>query len=970
MKIYNIINIPKGLSQEIECDCREEYNSGYTAGLEEGFDTGYDSGYTDGAESVDCEDFYNSGYTDGYESGYTSGYTDGQESVDCTDFYNSGVTDGYASGYTSGRTDGYDDGWHPGYDSGRTDGEEAGYNIGHRDGYEEGREYQKTLLVSTAITTNGTYEREDGFNQVVVNVPSMSGAGYDSGYTDGYASGYTDGSEDGFDSGYTSGKTDGYGEGYTSGKTDGYGSGVTAGEEAQKAKLTNLSISENDLENFQNHLDGNFTREDGWNNIYVSIDINPNISSAWTRGYEDGYPSGVTDGYASGYTSGRTDGYQDGWQPGYNSGYTDGMNTCGGDYASGYTDGFETGYDSGYTDGQASVDCQDFYDSGYTSGKTDGIAEQKAKMTELDVDNGDLEMSPGGVLEKDFYNTDGWNHVWVAVDTIDWWNSGYTSGVTDGGNAQKAKLASTAITENGTYTRPDGWSAVTVNVPQTGYTQQDLDNAYNSGWTGGYDSGYTDGMEECQPTTATSISVSVPTLEPGETGNTNVSITPGGAFTRLVFTSSDDSVATIDNGGSITAVGTGTTNICVEDTVSQLVSCAVLTVRTPITASADVTATVQARSSSQLTQIATEDTLGSVSKMAIDGTEITPVSAYTFGDTNPHTLEVWYLSTTVPYGAFEGCVRFQNVAISDRMLVIGGRAFMDCTGITSVQIGTGVTNINNSAFQGCSSLTSIIVPNNVTSMGTNVFYNCTSLTSATFGTGLTVISSGTVRNCTALQSVTINGDVTEIAKEAFGGCNVLNNVVLPNNLVTIGETAFRDCTSFTNVQMPNSVVNVGSGVFQGCSAMTAVSISTGLSAITDNMFSGCSSLTGVVLPDTIQTIGGNAFMNCGHMVSAILSTGLTAIGDHAFENCTYLRGIDIPATVTRIGAFSFRFDASLPVNGITVRNSTPCEIGTQAFDSTDDAPIYVPAESVETYKNSTALNHYWATYASRIQAIQ
>lgn len=64
MKIYNIINIPKGLSQEMECDCREEYYSGMTAG------------------------------------------------------------------------------------------EEA----------------QKAKLVSTAITENGTYEREDGFNQVDVNV--------------------------------------------------------------------------------------------------------------------------------------------------------------------------------------------------------------------------------------------------------------------------------------------------------------------------------------------------------------------------------------------------------------------------------------------------------------------------------------------------------------------------------------------------------------------------------------------------------------------------------------------------------------------------------------------------------------------------------------------------------------------------------------------------------------------------------
>lgn len=110
-----------------------------------------------------------------------------------------------------------------------------------------------------------------------------------------------------------------------------------------------------------------------------------------------------------------------------------------GDY-SGTTldDLLEDAFDSGYTAGQEDCSgdtCEGVFESGYTSGHTDGIAEQKAKMTELDVDNGDLEMSPGGVLEKDFYNTDGWNHVWVAVDTIDWWNSGYTSGYTDGLNA-------------------------------------------------------------------------------------------------------------------------------------------------------------------------------------------------------------------------------------------------------------------------------------------------------------------------------------------------------------------------------------------------------------------------------------------------------------------------------------------------------------------------------------------------------
>ena len=111
MKIYNYIVIPKGLSPEVECECREEYLSGYTAGYEDGKNKGFQSGYT------------------------------------------SGVTDGI----------------------------------------EEGKEEQKSLMVYTAITENGTYSREDGYNEIFVDVPTYSGGSYESGYTDGYEDGYGSG---------------------------------------------------------------------------------------------------------------------------------------------------------------------------------------------------------------------------------------------------------------------------------------------------------------------------------------------------------------------------------------------------------------------------------------------------------------------------------------------------------------------------------------------------------------------------------------------------------------------------------------------------------------------------------------------------------------------------------------------------------------------------------------------------------
>jgi hypothetical protein len=55
------------------------------------------------------------------------------------------------------------------------------------------------------------------------------------------------------------------------------------------------------------------------------------------------------------------------------------------------------------------------------------------------------------------------------------------------------------------------------------------------------------------------------------------------------------------------------------------------------------------------------------------------------------------------------------------MTSIGGNAFYDCYGLTSVTIGNSVTSIGNSAFYGCSRLTSITIPNSVTSIGEGAF---------------------------------------------------------------------------------------------------------------------------------------------------------------------------------------------------------------------------------------------------------
>ena len=65
------------------------------------------------------------------------------------------------------------------------------------------------------------------------------------------------------------------------------------------------------------------------------------------------------------------------------------------------------------------------------------------------------------------------------------YEQGYEDGYASGETHQKDLLTTTAFTENGEYQRENGWSGVTVDVPQTGHTDQELEDAYESGYTSG-----------------------------------------------------------------------------------------------------------------------------------------------------------------------------------------------------------------------------------------------------------------------------------------------------------------------------------------------------------------------------------------------------------------------------------------------------------------------------------------------------
>ena len=166
--------------------------------------------------------------------------------------------------------------------------------------------------------------------------------------------------------------------------------------------------------------------------------------------------------------------------------------------------------------------------------------------------------------------------------------------------------------------------------------------------------------------------------------------------------------------------------------------------------------------------------------------------------------------------------RVKSAVIAEGVTSIGGKAFLDCTSLTSVTIPDSVTSIGKQAFMYCTSLTGVTIPDSVTSIGSSAFSYCKSLTSVTIPNSVTSIGGCAFMDCSSLTSVTIPNSVTSIGEYAFYNCRSLTSVTIPDGVTSIGRYAFHDCRSLTSVTIPDSVTSIGVWAFCDCTSLTDV----------------------------------------------------------------------------------------------------------------------------------------------------
>ena len=253
----------------------------------------------------------------------------------------------------------------------------------------------------------------------------------------------------------------------------------------------------------------------------------------------------------------------------------------------------------------------------------------------------------------------------------------------------------------------------------------------------------------------------------------------------------------------------------------------------------------------------------------------------------------------------------------------------------------------------------------------------------------------------SIKSVTIKEGVTSIGAYAFYHCDSLAAVSIPEGLTVIGNSAFCYCGNLVSVTIPEGVAEIGAYAFDFCYSLTAVHISSmkawydidfggyyanplpyakllylngalitdvtipdTLTVIKAYTFDGCGSLVNVTIPENVTTIEESAFSRCDSLASINIPEGVTSIEFCTFFECFGLRAIDIPESVTSIGGYAFADCYSLA--SIVCNAAIPPTVSSfTTFMGVDESiPVYVPASSVEDYRNAA----YWSEFTN-IQAI-
>ena len=181
--------------------------------------------------------------------------------------------------------------------------------------------------------------------------------------------------------------------------------------------------------------------------------------------------------------------------------------------------------------------------------------------------------------------------------------------------------------------------------------------------------------------------------------------------------------------------------------------------------------------------------------LEIGGNQVFEYNGLYYSITGDNTVMVTYKNTD--YNSYSGDITIPEKVIYNYktyyVTAIGTRAFYNCTGLTSVTIGSNVMAIGDEAFRNCTNLGAtwgwyLTIPDAVTTIGYSAFRNCNRIDRVDLGSGVTFIDN-VAFECDGLYTVVCSSPVPPRTDYAFTTFNyTYTDVYVPKGSIT----AYRD----------------------------------------------------------------------------------------------------------------------------------------------------------------------------------
>lgn len=352
----------------------------------------------------------------------------------------------------------------------------------------------------------------------------------------------------------------------------------------------------------------------------------------------------------------------------------------------------------------------------------------------------------------------------------------------------------------------------------------------------------------------------------------------------LEWSSSDDSIATVNEKGEVTGVSDGTVRITAT-AFSRLSSYCMVTVGQGVPTERNFgecenLGEIFTTEDGLWWKVSGPDTVlllpennktqnysGSYSSMA----EITvPATVSYEGKT--------YRVTALASEAFYSNSKTTSVTLPDGLESIGSAAFFFARNITTLHIPDSVKTIGSMAFNGVSNA-KLNIPASIEFIGDSA-YSMSGVVDGDFPEGLTYLGEKAFFNCTGLTTISLPSTVETYGPNIFYGCKNVTYVELPQDMEKIPNGLLWNCTGLKRIYIPSSVKEIGNAAFYG-SGLEKLNLPDGLQKIDQWAF--CSTkLKEIIIPDSVETIEFRAFIYCDGVENCVVGSGVKEIGQDAF----------------------------------------------------------------------------------------